>query len=372
MGFTEFYWVLLGFTGFYWVLLGFTGFYWVPLGFVLEHGHRLAHLLKRYLTAGRHRKPSSSMGLARQRRRSSGENVSCWNFYAGRFHHLPIGWPVRVGLGRLALVRFRSPQRSRSGRVGCAESKRNRPASGHDFIRPAVQLWKSAAGCRIPPRNPFRFLHLVWWFSFSFGQRWPNEWSQKLSAAVGRAHYGNSVLVRCWYERRAGWRASSFLLFFFGPGSILFCCRDFYDSYRSPWQRRPGINTHSAVSERIFHFVPPLRKRPQSMAAFRAKAARESPASSRASRFRGISNGPSRNESLLGFTGFYWVSLGFTGFYFVLPGFTGFLPSFTAYYWVLLRITGFYRVLLGFTAFHWVLLGVTGFYWALPGFTGFY
>ena len=168
--FMGFYWVLLGFTRFYWVLLGFTGFYWVPLGFVLEHGHRLAHLLKRYLTAGRHRKPSSSMGLARQRRRSSGENVSCWNFYAGRFHHLPIGWPVRVGLGRLALVRFRSPQRSRSGRVGCAESKRNRPASGHDFIRPAVQLWKSAAGCRIPPRNPFRFLHLVWWFSFSFGQ----------------------------------------------------------------------------------------------------------------------------------------------------------------------------------------------------------
>ena len=155
-----------------------------------------------------------------------------------------------------------------------------------------------------------------------------------------------------------------FCLFFFGPGSILFCCRDFYDSYRSPWQRRPGINTHSAVSERIFHFVPPLRKRPQSMAAFRAKAARESPASSRASRFRGISNGPSRNESLLGFTGFYWVSLGFTGFYFVLPDFTGFftefycvLLGFTAYYWVLPGFTGFYCVSLGFTGFYWVLLG---------------
>ena len=170
-----------------------------------------------------------------------------------------------------------------------------------------------------------------------------------------------------------------FCLFFFGPGSILFCCRDFYDSYRSPWQRRPGINTHSAVSERIFHFVPPLRKRPQSMAAFRAKAARESPASSRASRFRGISNGPSRNESLLDFTGFYWVLLRFTRFYWVfyrvllrITGFYCVLLGFTGFYWVLLRFTGFYWVLLGFTGLCQVLLGFTRFYWVRPGFTEFY
>ena len=392
LDFTGIYWVLLGFSGLYWVLqgfywvslgfdcvqLGFTGFYWVPLGFVLEHGHRLAHLLKRYLTAGRHRKPSSSMGLARQRRRSSGENVSCWNFYAGRFHHLPIGWPVRVGLGRLALVRFRSPQRSRSGRVGCAESKRNRPASGHDFIRPAVQLWKSAAGCRIPPRNPFRFLHLVWWFSFSFGQRWPNEWSQKLSAAVGRAHYGNSVLVRCWYERRAGWRASSFLFVFFWPWFYFVLLSRFLwfipVAMATParhqhalggfWANFPlcaSAAEAAAIDGRIPGKGGP--RIPSILQGVPLPRNLERPVAKRiVTRFHWV---------LLGFTGFYWVLLRFTRFYWVFTEFYCVLLGFTAYYWVLPGFTGFYCVSLGFTGCYWVLLGFARFYWVLLGFTGF-
>ena len=50
------------------------------------------------------------------------------------------------------------------------------------------------------------------------------------------------------------------------------------------------------------------------------------------------------NRVLLGFTGFYYVSLGFTGF----------LLAFTGFYWVSL---GFYWLLLGFIRFYWVLLG---------------
>ena len=60
-------------------------------------------------------------------------------------------------------------------------------------------------------------------------------------------------------------------------------------------------------------------------------------------------------SGLLGFTGFYWVSVVVQVLHGVLLGFTGF-------YWVSVVVQVLHGVLLGFTGFYWVLLGFTGFH----------
>ena len=94
----------------------------------------------------------------------------------------------------------------------------------------------------------------------------------------------------------------------------------------------------------------------------------------------------------LGFIRFYWVLLGFTGFYWVLLGSTGFLVNVseltgsffgqTSFQWpkaiskdCTKEFTEFSLVLLGFTGFYWVSLGSTGFIvnltWVLLSFREF-
>ena len=72
---------------------------------------------------------------------------------------------------------------------------------------------------------------------------------------------------------------------------------------------------------------------------------------------------------LLGFTGFYWVSLSLS----LMTGldFAEFFQMITGFYWVSVVVQVLHGALLGFTGFYWVSVDVQVLHGVLLGFTRF-